>query len=107
MAMYFRMVVVCLLLWQAGCFHALSGQYRRHSADDAVNKRNNDLVFICGSKGMGVDFVTGNCVATSGGQVNPLNLYPPFQAPLPKQSPSDMIMRCQGRAVDFVTGRCM
>lgn len=69
--------------------------------------REGDLIFACGSKGLGADFVTGNCVSTSGRQVNPFNLYPPFQIPLPQPSPSELILRCAGRAVDFVTGRCM
>lgn len=72
-----------------------------------LGNRDNDLVFVCGSAGMGVDFVTGNCVSSRGNQVNPYNLYPPFMAPLPRPSPSDTIMRCRGRAVDFVTSCCM
>jgi hypothetical protein len=69
--------------------------------------REGDLIFACGSKGLAADFVTGNCVSSSGRQVNPFNLYPPFQTPLPQPSPSELIMRCAGRAVDFVTGQCM
>lgn len=73
-----------------------------------INRANNDLIFICGSQGMGVDFVTGNCTGTGGSQVNPYDLYPPFQSPFPTPpNPNDAIMRCQGKAVDFVTGRCM
>lgn len=71
-----------------------------------IGQRNSQLVFACGSAGMGVDFVTGNCVPTGGGQVNPRNVVPP-SIPLPHSSPGDLIMRCGGRAVDFVTGRCM
>jgi len=73
--------------------------------------RNNpgDLVYACGSKGLAVDFVTGNCVAPRGQQINAQNLYPPFTALLPKPEPHDLIMRCgvQGRSADVVTGRCM
>lgn len=79
----------------------------RKTDADSIAERNNNLIFICGSSGMGVDFVTSNCTRTDGNQVNPYNLYPPFMAPLPSPSPADSIMRCQGRAVDFVTGRCM
>jgi hypothetical protein len=102
---YARVTILCLSLGVAGC--SLGAYYPEQGAETTLNKRNNDLVFICGSKGMSVNFVTGACVTSSGQQVNPLNLYPPFQAPMPKGQPSDMIMRCQGRAVDFVTGRCM
>ena len=67
--------------------------------------RNNDLVL--GSVGsIIVLFVTGNCVPSSGSQVNPYNLYHPSQAPLPKQTPGEMILRCPG-GVDFVTGQCI
>ena len=66
-----------------------------------------DLVFTCGSAGLGVDFVAGSCVTPYGDSVNPHNLYPDFQAPLPQPTPSNLIMRCRGRAVDFVTGKCM
>jgi len=80
-------------------------------AQDQFGGRNSpgDLINACGSKGLAVDFVTGNCVAPRGQQVNPQNLYPPFTAPLPKPQPNDLIMRCgaQGRSADFVTGRCM
>lgn len=73
--------------------------------------RNNpgDLVYACGVKGLVVDFVTGNCVAPRGQQINAHNLYPPFTALLPKPEPHDLIMRCgvQGRSADVVTGRCM
>lgn len=69
--------------------------------------RNSKLVFACGSKGMSADFATGNCISPTGNQVNPLNLYPPFQAPVLKPSSGELILRCQGRAVDFVTGRCL
>lgn len=69
--------------------------------------RQGNLVTACGAKGMVPDFVTGNCVSPSGRQVNPANLYPAFQSPMPEPSPGELIMRCQGRGVDFVTGRCM
>jgi hypothetical protein len=69
-------------------------------------RQSNNLVITCGSKGMGVDFATGNCINRGNEQVNPYNLYPPFMAPLPPPSPNDTIMRCQGRAPDFVTGQC-
>jgi hypothetical protein len=78
---------------------------------DLFGGRNNpgDLIYACGSKGLAVDFVTGNCVAPRGQQINPQNLYPPFTAPLPKPEPHDLIMLCgvQGRSADVVTGRCM
>lgn len=79
---------------------------RNSSGSIDTGQRNSQLVFACGAAGMGVDFVTGNCVPPGGGQVNPHNVAPPF-APLPRSSPGDLIMRCGGRAVDFVTGRCM
>ena len=76
--------------------------------DDLFGGRNNpgDLIYACRSKGLAVDFVTGNCVASRGQQINAQNLYPPL---LSKPEPHDLIMRCgvQGRAADFVTGRCM
>jgi len=81
--------------------------------DSSPNKKeempldNTNLVYICGKAGMGVDFVTMNCTKSDGSQVNPYNLYPPFQSPLGKPDPSESIMRCQGKAVDFVTGKCM
>jgi len=69
----------------------------------------NQLIQACGAKGLGVDFVTGNCVSPRGGQINPQNLYQPFTAPLPQPGSDELIMRCgaQGRVADFVTGRCM
>lgn len=79
---------------------------RNSSGSMDIGQRNSQLVFACGAAGMGVDFVTGNCVPPGGGQVNPRNVAPP-SAPLPRSSPGDLIMRCGGRAVDFVTGRCM
>lgn len=79
---------------------------RSSSGGMDIGQRNSQLVFACGAAGMGVDFVTGNCVPPSGGQINPRNVAPP-SAPLPPLSPGDLIMRCGGRAVDFVTGRCM
>ena len=78
-----------------------------HSARHNSPNNNSELIFICGSAGMGVDFVTGSCVSPSGGRTSPYNLYPDFQAPLPTPpSPGDAIMRCGGRAVNFVTGKC-
>ncbi len=74
---------------------------------DRRGRRNGNLAAACGAKGMAADFVTGNCVSPSGRQVNPANLYQPFQSPMPEPSPGELIMRCEGRAVDFVTGRCM
>ena len=78
-----------------------------HSARHNLSNDNSDLVFICGSAGMGVDFVTGSCVSSSGSRTSPYNLYHDFQAPLPTPpSPGDAIMRCGGRGVNFVTGKC-
>lgn len=71
------------------------------------NISDTNLLYICGKSGMGVDFVTKNCTKSDGNQVNPYNLYPTFQSPLGKPNPSDSIMRCKGKAVDFVTGKCM
>src|SRR5712692_4118781 len=96
--------LTCLVV--SGC--AVGGRplARSSSGSMDIGQRNSQLVFACGAAGMGVDFVTGNCVPTGGGQVNPRNVTPP-SAPLPRSSPGDLIMRCGGRAVDFVTGRCM
>ena len=109
-------IVSLSALFATGCFLTTSTSGNSYysprtglpsvSAQPSVSDRNSALIFACGSAGMGVDFVTGNCVPLSGGQVNPYNPYPPFQAPLPKQKPSEMILRCPG-GVDFVTGRCM
>jgi hypothetical protein len=78
---------------------------------DLFGGRNNpgDLIYACGSKGLAVDFVTGNCVASRGQQINPQNLYPPFTALPPKPEPHDLIMRCgvEGRSADVIAGRCM
>lgn len=83
-------------------------QGNRQEIYDGENT-SNPLIQACGAKGLGVDFVTGNCVSPRGGQINPQNLYQPFAAPLPKPDPSELVMRCgaQGRAADFATGRCM
>jgi hypothetical protein len=56
---------------------------------DSYGGRNRaaDLVRACGAKGLGVDFVTGNCVSPQGRQINPHNLYQPFTAPLPQLIP--------------------
>ena len=64
-----------------------------------------DLVANCGAAGLGVDFATRNCSGSQGRQVSPYDVAPPFS--LPRQDPGQAIMRCQGRGVDFVTGRCM
>lgn len=69
-----------------------------------------DLIFYaCGSKGLAVDFVTGNCVVPLGQEINPRNSYPPLTALLPKPKPHDLIMLCgvQGRSADVIAGRCM
>ncbi len=109
-------MVSIIVLFATGCFLTTSTSRNSYhsprtglpsvSAQPSVGDRNSALISACGSAGMGVDFVTGNCVPSSGGQVNPYNLYPPFQAPLPKQTPSEMILRCPG-GVDFVTGQCI
>lgn len=110
--------ILCFFLF--GCGHGISTRQAsmpsvttaatpaaRQTPTQTNQGYNNNLTFACGSKGMSADFVTGNCISRSGSQVNPLNLYPPFQAPVPKPSNSELILRCQGRGVDFVTGRCM
>lgn len=84
-----------------------AGQSMQQSSPPPQPDRQGNLVTACGAKGMVPDFVTGNCVSSSGRQVNPANLYPPFHSPMPEPSPGELIMRCEGRAVDFVTGRCM
>jgi hypothetical protein len=70
---------------------------------------NQQLIQACGAKGLGVDFVTGNCVSPRGTQINPHNLYQPFTAPLPQPNSNELSIRCGalGRAPDFATGRCM
>lgn len=81
--------------------------------DSLLNKKEEvpldktDLLYICSKAGLGVDFVTKNCTKSDGSQVNPYNLFPSFQFPLGKPNTSESIMRCQGKAVDFVTGKCM
>lgn len=98
-------LLVCYAI--AACGQITSPNARRQLPTTTSQRNDSNLVFACGSKGMGVDFATGNCVSQSGNQVSPFNLYPPFQAPLQKPSNEELIVRCQGRAVDFVTGRCM
>jgi hypothetical protein len=105
-----RVAAFFLLIFMIGC--AWDSRPGRTQEDNTLyntkGKANaTDLVFICGKAGMAVDFVTKNCTKPDGSQVNPYSLYPPFQSPLGKPDPSESIMRCEGRAVDFVTGRCM
>jgi hypothetical protein len=75
----------------------------------SARSNSGDLLMACAAKGFTADFATGNCVSPQGRQTNPLNLYPPFAAPLPKPEPPDLIMRCgaMARVADFATGRCM
>ena len=75
---------------------------------DSGNSANSQIIFACGSAGMSVNFVTGNCVNSSGGQVNPRNVTAP-SIPVPRQSSQDLVMRCGslGKSVDFATGRCI
>lgn len=79
---------------------------KRSPDSRTIGERNDQLIFTCGAVGMGVDFVTGNCVTAGGRQINPRNIAPPSPAHS-NFSHSELIMRCGGRAVDFVTGRCM
>jgi hypothetical protein len=76
---------------------------------DMYGGRNQAGSLITACKGLGVNFVTGNCVSNGGEEVNPRNLWPPFAAPLPKPESGELIMRCGalGKTADFVTGRCM
>lgn len=63
---------------------------------------NQQLVSICGAKGLGVDFATGSCVS-SGKRTSPNNISPSTS---PRQSSQELIMSCGGKGVDFVTGKC-
>jgi hypothetical protein len=98
---YSALIALILCLWGNIAFPQLTSTSQ--SRNEGI------LIIACGSKGLTVDFVTGNCVMPHGGQINPQNLYQPFAAPLPQPNLSELIMRCgaQGRSADFVTGRCM
>lgn len=74
---------------------------------DSGSAASNQLILACGSAGMSVNFVTGNCVNSNGSQVNPRNVASP-SIRVPQQSSSDLITRCGalGKSPDFVTGRC-
>ncbi len=116
-----HLLLLCFFLF--GCGHGINSSSTRQASAPSVipaatpaakqtptqtkQDYDNNLTFACGSKGMSADFVTGNCISRSGNQVNPLNLHPPFQAPVPRPPNNELILRCQGRGVDLVTGRCM
>ena len=89
----------------SGAFLALGHVSSAQEDPSDTGRRNADLIHAC--RGYAVDFVTGRCVKPGGQQVNPRNLWPDFQAPLPKPDPGDLIVRCRGRGVDFVTGKCL
>lgn len=78
------------------------------SSVNTINATNNQLVFACGSVGMGVNFVTGNCVSSNGRQVNPRNVVSPAIT-TPHRSSQDLVSRCGelGKGVDYVTGKCL
>jgi hypothetical protein len=81
---------------------------RNPSEDQAQTSKNtSSLVYACGSVGMSVNFVTGNCISNTGNEVNPRNVVSP-SIKLPQESSSNLIMRCGalGKSSDFVTGRC-
>ena len=101
-----------LLLGSSCKFSLLAGSLRTaaHSAPAGVSPAHagptdGDLVASCGAAGLGVDFATRNCSGSQGRHVSPYDVAPPFS--LTRQDPGQAIMRCQGRGVDFVTGRCM
>lgn len=81
--------------------------FRNQASSDSGNSENGQLIFACGSAGMSVNFVTGNCIGYRGAEVNPRNVVSP-SIRLPQQSSSDLMMRCGalGKSADFVTGRC-
>ena len=91
-----------LLLGSSCKFSLLAGSLRTaaHSAPT-----DGDLVASCDAAGLGLDFATRNCSGSQGRHVSPYDVAPPFS--LTRQDPGQAIMRCQGRGVDFVTGRCM
>ena len=79
---------------------------RNQVLTNSDNSANGQLIYACGSVGLTVDFASGNCVTAQGRQVNPRNVVPQ-SIPLPAQNNNELIMRCNGRSVDFVTGRCL
>ena len=88
------LLISCLVL--SGCVTGRQPYTNNNSGRTNINnarsmdngEMNSQLVFTCGTAGMGVDFVTGNCVSSGGSQVNPYNVAPnPFS--LPRQDPGD------------------
>jgi len=100
-------ILVCYVI--AACGGPIRSRNGQGQLPTATGQRNDsNLAVACGSKGMTPDFATGNCFSQSGKQINPFDLYPPFQAPIKRPSDQELIQRCagQGRTPNFATGRC-
>ena len=79
------------------------------AAQQRRNDRDMQLANACGSRGLGMNSVSRNCVDWRGRETIPMDLYKINQSPMREQTSNALTVWCSrlGRVPNFGSGLCM